>query len=144
MGLSAKPDESEQTSTASIGFGNTSDIEKANTNIHLDHDIEKQAQDLESTPQTTTPPNEESDPSLVEFNGPDDPGNPKNWSARRRIAITVSMGSMTFVVTFASSIFAVAIQPVSEEFNIGTVTATLGVALFLLVSETTPFTTFED
>jgi MFS transporter, DHA1 family, multidrug resistance protein len=72
------------------------------------------------------------DPNLVEFDGPDDAGNPKNWTARRRIAITCSMGLMTFVVTFSSSIFAVAIEPVSAEFHIGTVTATLGSSLFLL------------
>ncbi|KXL47678.1 hypothetical protein M433DRAFT_70523 [Acidomyces richmondensis BFW] len=72
------------------------------------------------------------DTSLVEFDGPDDPDNPKNFPTRKKVAITVSMGWMTFVVTFSSSIFAVAIEPVSREFNIGIVTATLGVSLFLL------------
>lgn len=93
----------------------------------LDRDVEKAAdrQQQHSDP----PPN---DPSLVEFDGPDDPGNPKNWTVRKRVSITVSMGMMTFAVTFSSSIFAVAIEPVSQEFNIGTVTATLGVSLFLL------------
>ena len=40
---------------------------------------------------------------------------------------------MTFVVTFSSSVFAVAIEPVAKEYSIGRVTATLGVSLFLLV-----------
>lgn len=71
---------------------------------------------------------------LVDFDGPDDPGNPKNWPRGKRWAITTSMGMMTFVVTFASSIFAVAIPEVSEEYNVSVVVATLGVALFLLVS----------
>lgn len=35
-------------------------------------------------------------------------------------------------MTFSSSIFAVAIEPVAEEYNVSTVVATLGVALFLL------------
>ncbi|KAK3076981.1 hypothetical protein LTS18_011501, partial [Coniosporium uncinatum] len=48
---------------------------------------------------------------LVEFDGPDDPGDPKNWTKNRRWAITASMGSMTFVVTFASSVFSVATAP---------------------------------
>ena len=43
---------------------------------------------------------------LVEFDGPNDPGNPRNWSRKIRLAITASMGMMTFVVTFASSILA--------------------------------------
>jgi hypothetical protein len=38
---------------------------------------------------------------LVEFDSPDDPENPKNFSSRRKWAITASMGWMTFVVTFA-------------------------------------------
>ncbi|KAI7267935.1 hypothetical protein KC345_g7789 [Hortaea werneckii] len=71
------------------------------------------------------------DPNLVEFEGPDDNGNPYNWPVRQRAMITASMAFMTFVVTFASSIFAVAIEAVAEEFDVGSVTATLGVSLFL-------------
>ncbi|KIX93942.1 uncharacterized protein Z520_10279 [Fonsecaea multimorphosa CBS 102226] len=69
---------------------------------------------------------------LVDFDGPDDPENPKNWSNAKRWGITVSMGLMTFVVTFASSIYSVAIRPVAEEYHIGEVPSTLGVSLFLL------------
>lgn len=36
----------------------------------------------------------EKDPNLVEFDGPDDPGNPKNFAVGRKIGITVSMGLM--------------------------------------------------
>ncbi|KAK5737683.1 hypothetical protein LTR17_006545 [Elasticomyces elasticus] len=92
-----------------------------------DTDIEK---DATSDLPPSAPP--EVDPNLVVFDGPDDPGNPLNWPVRKRIAITLSMGMMTFVVTFSSSIFATALQPVAEEFNIGETVATLGVALFLL------------
>lgn len=69
---------------------------------------------------------------LVEFDGPDDPENPRNWSKGKKWAITASMGSMTFVVTFASSIYSVAIQQVAKEYHIGEITSTLGVSLFLL------------
>ncbi|KAK3658837.1 hypothetical protein LTR56_001708 [Elasticomyces elasticus] len=92
-----------------------------------DTDIEKHA--TSDLPPSAPP---EADPNLVVFDGPDDPGNPLNWPVRKRIAITLSMGMMTFVVTFSSSIFATALQPVAEEFNIGETVATLGVALFLL------------
>jgi DHA1 family multidrug resistance protein-like MFS transporter len=71
--------------------------------------------------------------SLVEFEGANDPGNPKNWTPKRRWCITVSMGLMVFTVTFASSIFSVNIGVVQEKFNVKLVTATLGVALFVLV-----------
>ncbi|TKA69624.1 hypothetical protein B0A55_06770, partial [Friedmanniomyces simplex] len=101
-----------------------------------DADIEKRA--VQDLPPSAPPP--EKDPNLVEFDGPEDPGNPLNWPVRKRIAITLSMGMMTFVVTFvcqatlpaSSSIFATALAPVSEEFDIGETVATLGVALFLL------------
>lgn len=42
---------------------------------------------------------------IVDFDGPDDRENPKNWSRRRKWAVTGGMGGMTFVVTFASSVF---------------------------------------
>lgn len=70
---------------------------------------------------------------LVDFDGPDDPDNPKNWPKWRKWLITSSMGWMTFVVTFSSSIFSVAVEPVAEEYGVSTVVATLGVALFLFV-----------
>jgi hypothetical protein len=74
------------------------------------------------------------DKTFVEFDGPKDSGNPKNWSQKRRWAITASMGSLVFTVTFASSIFSVNIGVVREKFDVSIVTATLGVALFVLVS----------
>lgn len=42
------------------------------------------------------------------------------------------MGLLVFTVTFASSIFSVNIRVVEEKFNVDLVTATLGVALFVL------------
>jgi hypothetical protein len=70
---------------------------------------------------------------LVEFDGPNDPGNPKNWTQKRRWAITIAMGLMVFTVTFASSIFSVNIGVITQIFDVNQVTATLGVALFVLV-----------
>lgn len=77
--------------------------------------------------------------NLVDFDGPDDTENPKNFSKAKKWAITASMGWMTFVVTFSSSIFSVAVEPVSQEFAISRVVATLGVSLFLLVRTSKPF-----
>jgi len=88
-------------------------------------DLEKGSDDDE----TTEPPHDE---YLVEFEGPNDPGNPKNWPTKRRWGITISMGLLVFTVTFASSIFSVNIRTVQEKFNVELVTATLGVALFVL------------
>jgi DHA1 family multidrug resistance protein-like MFS transporter len=73
------------------------------------------------------------DEFLVEFSGPDDPDNPKNWTTGRRWGITVVVGLLVFTVTFASSIFSVNIGIVEEKFHVTQVVATLGVALFVLV-----------
>jgi DHA1 family multidrug resistance protein-like MFS transporter len=78
------------------------------------------------------PPPSKDDSHLVVFDGPDDPDNPKNWTPKRRWAITICMGLLVFTVTFASSIFSVNIRVVEEKFNVELVTATLGVALFVL------------
>jgi DHA1 family multidrug resistance protein-like MFS transporter len=74
---------------------------------------------------------------LVEFDGPKDPDNPKNWTQKKRWAVTWCMGLLVFTVTFASSIFSVNIRVVQEKFDVTMVTATLGVALFVLVSNFT-------
>ncbi len=70
----------------------------------------------------------------MEFETPDDPENPKNWAQKRKWAITVSLSLMGFAVTWASSIFAVTIGAVQEEYHTDKVTATLWVSLFVLVS----------
>src|ERR1700744_782493 len=58
-----------------------------------EQDVEKQAEEkLPSAETAATLATEEIDPSIVEFDGPDDPDNPKNWTARRRTIITVAMG----------------------------------------------------
>ncbi|ORY05798.1 citrinin biosynthesis transporter CtnC [Clohesyomyces aquaticus] len=91
-------------------------------------DLEKGSDDV--APADGEQPQRQND--LVEFDGPNDLGNPKNWTTKRRWGITLSMGSLVFTVTFASSIFSVNIGVVQEKFGVSTVTATLGVALFVL------------
>ena len=91
-----------------------------------DHDVEKGGETNDAG--QTLP-----DRFLVEFDGPSDPGNPKNWTQKRRWAITIAMSLMVFTVTFASSIFSVNIGVITQMFNVELVTATLGVALFVLV-----------
>ncbi|KAK0934348.1 hypothetical protein LTR29_014079 [Friedmanniomyces endolithicus] len=75
----------------------------------LDADVEKQA--IQDLPPSAPPP--EKNPDLVEFDGPQDPGNPLNWTVRKRVAITLSMGMMTFVVTFGPICFG----PASEVYG---------------------------
>lgn len=89
--------------------------------------------DLEKGSRDDGPSTADRNRFFVEFDGPNDPDNPKSWTPKRRWAITISMGLMVFTVTFASSIFSVNISVVQEKFSVELVTATLGVALFVLV-----------
>ncbi|SJX62955.1 probable mfs-multidrug-resistance transporter [Sporisorium reilianum f. sp. reilianum] len=76
-------------------------------------------------------PDESTDPNQVEWDGPDDPENPQNWSQKRKWAITVLCSFLTVNVTFASSAPSSATGQLVQEFQIGTVTATLITSLFL-------------
>jgi len=75
---------------------------------------------------------EDKDPNLVDWTGPDDPENPQNWKFAKKARITIALGIMTLAVTFASSVFSTATIPVSEEFGISTEVSTLGTSLFVL------------
>ncbi|KAK7894569.1 hypothetical protein LTR67_006330 [Exophiala xenobiotica] len=68
----------------------------------IKEDVEK---DVELQQRVPTAPMRDPGQDLVEFDGPDDPENPKNWSKARKWKITAAMGGMAFVVTFASSVF---------------------------------------
>jgi hypothetical protein len=85
----------------------------------------------ESTKGQQTEENEK-DPTLVEWDDADDPDNPFNWSPTTKWLITCSMGSITFTVTFASSVFSAAIPSVAHIFGISSEVATLGLSLFVL------------
>ena len=105
--------------------------EESHGDLSSQEDVEKNSETGTAIPDPArTPVKGCSD--LVEFVGPDDSGNPRNWTKRRRWGITISMSLMTFVVTFSSTIYSVAIEPVANEFHIGYVTSTLGVSLFVL------------
>lgn len=72
------------------------------------------------------------DPNLVEWDGPDDPGNPMNWKISKKWVVTIMLGFMTFCVTFASSVFSNATVPTAKEFGVSTEVTTLGTSLFVL------------
>ncbi len=75
----------------------------------------------------------EKGPNLVEWNGPSDPENPMNWSRGRKWLITLAMGSMTWVITFASSVFSTTTFVTAREFHTSEEVMILGTSLFVLV-----------
>ncbi|KAJ5115661.1 hypothetical protein N7456_000009 [Penicillium angulare] len=69
--------------------------------------------------------------NIVDFDGPDDPYRPMNWSFRKKALTTILYGMTTMGATWASSIYSAAIPDIEKEFHIGEVTASLGTALLL-------------
>ncbi|KAM0306621.1 hypothetical protein ACHAPM_001192 [Fusarium culmorum] len=59
----------------------------------------------------------ENDPNIVNWDGPDDPANPQNWSMGKKTVTVIIVSSVTFVTPLASSIFAPSIEQVMTEFH---------------------------
>ncbi|KAK1087345.1 hypothetical protein LTR48_002675 [Friedmanniomyces endolithicus] len=78
------------------------------------------------------PPVQARDSDLVLWDGPADPGNPINWSRRKKWATTFALGFVTFCVTFASSVFSPGTLATAREFNVSDEVMVLGTALFVL------------
>jgi DHA1 family multidrug resistance protein-like MFS transporter len=72
------------------------------------------------------------DPNLIDWDGPDDPENPMNWSRSKKWITTTMLGIVTFCVTFASSVFSNATFITAEEYHVSTEVTTLGTSLFVL------------
>ena len=75
---------------------------------------------------------EKIDPNVIEFDGPDDPLDPQNMPPWRKWVLAVSLGSITLVVTFASSVFSTATAVTANEFGVPLEVTTLGTSLFVL------------
>lgn len=65
-----------------------------------------------------------------DWNGPDDPDNPRNFSLVRRTCSTVAIIFLAFVSTFGASIYSAGISQVVLEFNISEELAILPLSLY--------------
>jgi MFS family permease len=70
--------------------------------------------------------------AVVDWDGPDDPANPKNWSLGLRIYHTALPALYGFSVSIGTSIYAPAIFDVQAKFNVSESVALLGLSLFAL------------
>lgn len=75
----------------------------------------------------------EKDPNLVEWDGPDDPENPQNFSPARKWAITMCLSSLTIWVTFSTSVFSQATQVTAAEYGVSDEVMILATSLPLFV-----------
>lgn len=73
----------------------------------------------------------QADPNLIVLDGSDDPLNPQNIPERWKWIYAALLGALTFVVTFASSVFSTVITQTSAEFHVSDQVMTLGTSLFV-------------
>ncbi|CEI61322.1 Caffeine resistance protein 5 [Fusarium venenatum] len=71
------------------------------------------------------------DVHVVDWYGPDDPENPRNWSRIKRFFVTFEICLLTFSVYIGSAIYTAGIQDVMQVFGVSQVAATLGLTLFV-------------
>ena len=71
---------------------------------------------------------------VEEFDGPNDPENPMNWPLRTKYLTTVLYSTLTFCITFSSSVFSTATMVTSQKFGVSTEVMTLGTSLVVIVS----------
>ncbi|KAF2717799.1 MFS general substrate transporter [Polychaeton citri CBS 116435] len=69
---------------------------------------------------------------LVEWDGPNDPENPQNFSFALKAWITLIPAAMTFVASLGSSIFSAAVVVTAQEFGVSQEVMILGIALYVL------------
>ncbi|KAG9051619.1 hypothetical protein FS837_000006 [Tulasnella sp. UAMH 9824] len=74
----------------------------------------------------------EQSPYLVQWDGPDDPENPKNWSRFYRWCLTMAAGLLTLNPSFASSAPAGVLDQLIEHFSLSRILATLTISLFVV------------
>ncbi|KAK8202200.1 Citrinin biosynthesis cluster MFS transporter mrr1 [Zalaria obscura] len=75
---------------------------------------------------------DQKDPNLVDWDGPDDPENPQNWKPWKKWLYTFTLGFMTFAITFASSVFSTATNVTAQMFGVSSEVMVLGTSLFVL------------
>ncbi|KAG8689113.1 hypothetical protein FRC09_012575 [Ceratobasidium sp. 395] len=83
--------------------------------------------DLESSP-------EKEKQRFVDWDGPDDPKNPRNWTFRHRWAATAVVSLFTFMSPLASSMVAPALPQIAEEFGLtpGSILGSMTLSVFVL------------
>ncbi|KAH6672043.1 multidrug resistance protein [Halenospora varia] len=96
-------------------------------------DLEKQKPAVQDISEGNLDTTKENDPGIVNWDGEDDPANPRNWSLKKKWTNGGLLAAMTLVTPLASSMFAPGVQTVFREFHSNsTVLASLVVSVYVL------------
>lgn len=103
----------------------TRDLEKGETNSKEDNGVDQVGEDNRQTLWEN---------DVVGWDGPNDPQNPQNWKKSKKYIVTVFYSSLTFCITFASTVFSTATMVTAKEFGVSSEVMTLGTSVFVFVS----------
>ena len=84
---------------------------------------------------SAVPPNArhgEAQSNIVDFEGPDDPTHPLNWSRNEKLLTTALYSLTTMSTPFAGAIYSPAMDDIATEFNVSKEAVTVGLSLCLL------------
>ncbi|KAL4899240.1 hypothetical protein BDW74DRAFT_189493 [Aspergillus multicolor] len=114
----------------------TNDVEHDMDRLEKEEPVDRDVERGEKEENVSTPV----DSDKVDWDGPDDPANPMNWSTSLKAAQMVLMAANTFITPLASSMFAPGIQHVMAEFHsTDTMLASFVVSVFILGYVVGPF-----
>ena len=69
---------------------------------------------------------------VVEFDGPDDPLHPQNWTFKKKLITSVILAYTSLCSTFTSSLFSASTQAFAKYWGISVEVATLGTSMYVL------------
>jgi hypothetical protein len=69
---------------------------------------------------------------IVEFDGPSDPANPRNWSLLKRILVTASLGNIALLVGIAGAIDSAVLPQAAHDYGVGEVPESLATGLVII------------
>lgn len=75
------------------------------------------------------PPHED---FVVEFDGPDDPLHPQNWTFKKKVLIAAILSYTSLSSTFTSSMFSASTRDFAQYWGVSVEVATLGTSLYVL------------
>ncbi|KAK9856680.1 hypothetical protein MYU51_000511 [Penicillium brevicompactum] len=58
------------------------------------------------------------DPNIVDWDGPDDPENPFNWTVKKKLGATMSIALITLLTPLGSSMFAPGVSQLVKDFSV--------------------------
>ncbi|KAF2121940.1 major facilitator superfamily domain-containing protein [Lophiotrema nucula] len=106
--------------TGSIKDFEKDPINEKLSNLDFDKDIEKGAPDRSESLSSVEEADDaasQQDPNIVDWDGPDDPQNPMNWTFNKKWGTVILVSAITFLTPLASSMFAPGVPKVMETFG---------------------------